>query len=253
MEICHYASFFQLVAGLSAALTGVDFLTKNLVDKCTKRHSRDVEEHKALKLRVHLQIKRAKELAEGSEADKKEGIYLYIGMINRRLNRYEKLIAKFPQEKVAEGIVSKVPKISFFIFAYCTLLIIFGGIQDDHVDVPLSLLGTINILSFVSIIIITAIVDLGKEIRFRSSLLFLICTYIFSFWHANSDTWGVKADENVVLFSSIFFCFFGFMAIGSKPLVYYYVISPVAPFFYTKKIEDNVGKIFYEIYESKLS
>lgn len=235
MSLANYTSYYEIFAGLSAALVGIDFIKDYFISKVKTKHDELKLSFDEAKEEYSSDLKFV-ELIKDNEAISNN----FKAWINRlykvRYTAYDWCIKnndKFLLDRELQIITNKTPRISIFVFLYTLSVIIIIGLgQDTTLIAPSAVVGTLTLVSFVLVYRMSFFIckDGTYKMRYTISWFFigLFASIIHYLFFARNNHWFcIHTPDNIILIGSLLFCIYGLYLMFSRSLAWLLIKHPV--------------------------
>jgi hypothetical protein len=186
LELSHYNSYYELFGGLSAALVGIEYITKYFSTQIKQKFN-------SLKSKTRKIISACRddiyftEIAFNTlnlEQEEKDKALDNIAKRKQQVKLCEDILNSFILDKEIGYISAKSTRISIFVFLYCISLLLISGLeQDGLITAPLALCGTLTLFAFHTITVIAYCVCREKGMKLRYAVYAFLLTLIAAVIH----------------------------------------------------------------------
>lgn len=234
MSLSNYNSFYEIFAGLAAALAGVEFITTYLIEKIEEKYTQLKRSFDIASRKYQVDLRFFEEIKDNPDIS--PNFKKWINIIYRlHYSSFEWCVTsnnKFKIKNELNIIQNKAPRISIFVFLYTLSVIVIIGLGQDKIVLdPISMIGTLTLISFLMMYRMSFFICRNENYKMRYSIfsyLFGLSITIFHYlFIARPKHWLViQAPETFVLISSLAFCLYAFFLMLSRSLVWLVIKHP---------------------------
>lgn len=220
IKISSYNSIFELAAGISTALVGLQEIKNFIIRRISAYLTHfqvSLEENTLLQETCYNTLKMLQSVGKNSQANFKSQ-ETRIDKTKIRSSSYYATTKKENEEKV---ISNQLKCFLIHNFFYCCIIMIIGGLVDNEFiekDKGFDFVGTLSILSFFSMLVCYYTIH---TIRSRGIILGL-CSFfsclLLSYIHLKFDWVGFSSPLICRIWASLFMCAFPFLLVLARVL-----------------------------------
>lgn len=226
IKISSYNSIFELAAGISTALVGLqeikNFIIKRISAYLTHFQT-SLEENALLQETCYNILKKVQTIGKNSPANLKAQ-ETKIDKTKIRSSSYYATTKKENEEKV---ISNQLKCFLIHNFFYCCVIMVIGGLIDNEFiekNSGFDFIGTMSILSFFSMIICYYVIHKIRSTGVFLGILSFLSCFGVSFIHLKFDWFGFSSPLICRIWASLFMCAFPFLLVLAR-IVHWNLLS----------------------------
>jgi hypothetical protein len=236
LEISHYNSFYEIFAGIAAALVGIEQITNIILSRIRLAHStylRQMEKHLQ---KMEREILASQYLLTYNDALEDETAPK---ALQRKYKRdYRRLVAAktkcvnrltgFNRHDEMTIIKYKTPRICLYIFVYLLILVTLAGLEQDQiVKHACATAGTFTLCSVIAIELISYGTSRDNSFSMRTCAITPFLLIIPFATYCELQLIAIPTPEFILVSSTLAFVIYAFYKIYCRALNWLFITYPI--------------------------